>query len=215
MKLNFFGMLQRDSKPTSEDLAAEILNVQDAIAAGAKDLESAEAECFRLKHIELGGGKVSKSEVETASKKRDDANLELDALKSALRDLKRKLADVILSEREDEIARLKQVRQELREELPALRQKLILKAAELDALCQAINTEGQWAQYFFLQSLEDRQLFQETLLECRAKITKPTHADREKACRQRWDEINGLSVEKAIENALKNAAADRAGAKVA
>ncbi len=202
MKLNFFSILKGEERHTPEDVAIEIAKLERLTDIYQKEYEVAQEESVRLRQENIGGGKVTSKELESAREHFDDARLDLEAARSALKTLNEKLKESVATEREEKLNELESERIDFKNELLEQKKRIIKAIAAVQALQIEIygNSGGQ-----VILEHEDNLALHDELERLTSRMEHPTFHERKSSSELERERLRQETIEVTITNLLTGA----------
>ncbi len=104
--MNFFKMLNGAESFSPEDIAEEIVVLENSLPKFKEAVGEAEKVARSAIQAKIGGGNISKAEVDSSTRNLEEARLNLDAAQDGLNNLQIKLKEIIRDARETELAQV-------------------------------------------------------------------------------------------------------------
>ena len=206
MKLNFWRILNGNERREAAEIAAEVAKLEAAIEEQKKILTETNQDCTRLRQADLGGGKVTKNDLETARKRLEEARYDLETLESALSELRAKLKNAAASELDQTTRDYENERLALKEQLSQRREDLIKAAAKVRALQIAIEgKDSRSVIYDFSSTQEQEKFLREEVGRLLEEQERPTYFEKEMELQNKREALKSQSVDALVEKLLDNA----------
>lgn len=185
--MKFFEMLVGQKKYSSEQIAQEIIELEDRLPAFSSAIELAREKSISLRQARLGGGKVNNGEAMRANDDLKEAEIDLLAAKKSIQDLNEKLREAIKDELLLARKQSDAEREVLKLEKKELKDEFIKTAARLNSI--SIQMEGEnRSLFFFAFEGKEKEDFNEALSELVNNHPQETYKDKERV----WYQKRGL-----------------------
>lgn len=206
-------MLKGTESFSPEDIAREIVTLESKLPKFEEAVREAEKAARGAIQAKIGGGNISKAEVDSATKNLEEARLSLDAVQDGLANLQIKLKNIVHNARETELAKIIEERRVMVKEKATFPERInLVKAIALLTICREA-LEGDRAcdnqtlhvlQELYQFSPDEKDSFNSEIDRLRSQLLRPTFFEKRSNLDKR--EVNvRISVQEQIELLMRKA----------